>query len=70
LEKLNILIGVPIPTVISGESEIKYISGRYSEKYTILSNIFSQKEKNKEALPLIKAIFNLFNINKTSINLP
>ena len=65
LEKLNILIGVPIPTVISGESEIKYISGRYSEKYTILSNIFSQKEKNKEALPLIKAIFNLFNINKT-----
>ena len=51
--------------VKSGEAEIKYISGRYQEKYTILSNIFSQKERNKEALDLLKALFNLFNINKT-----
>ena len=65
IEKLNILLGVPVPVVKSGEAEIKYISGRYQEKYTILSNIFSQKERNKEALDLLKALFNLFNINKT-----
>ena len=64
IEKLNILLGVPIPTVKSGEGEIKYISGRYQDKYTILSNIYSQKEKNKEAFDLVKALFNLFNINK------
>ena len=65
IEKLNILLGIPIPFVKSGEAEIKYISGRYQEKFTILSNIFSQKEKNKEAFNLLKALFNLFNINKT-----
>jgi len=65
IEKLNILLGVPVPVVKSGEAEIKYISGRYPEKYSILSNIFSQKEKNKETLDLLKALFNLFNINKT-----
>ena len=65
LEKLNILLGIPAPAVTGGDAEIKYISGRYADKYTILSNIYSQKERNKEALPLLNAIFNLFNINKT-----
>ena len=64
IEKLNILLGVPIPTVNSGDAEIKYISGKYGDKYTILSNIFSEKEINKANLPLIKALYNLFNINK------
>ena len=64
IEKLNILLGVPIPVINGGEIEMKYISGRYQDKYTILSNIYSQKEKNKEALDLLKSLFNLFNTNK------
>jgi hypothetical protein len=40
-EKLNILLGIPIPTVSTDKAEIKYISGKYQEKYTILSNIYS-----------------------------
>ena len=64
IEKLDILLGVPIPIINSGEIGIKYISGRYQEKFTILSNIYSQKEKNKEAFDLIKSLFNLLNTNK------
>ena len=64
IEKLNILLGVPIPVVTSGSAEIKYISGKYGDKYTILSNIFSEKEISKVNLPLIRALYNLFKINK------
>ena len=38
-QKLNILLGLPIPSVNSGEAEIKYICGKYQDKYTILSDI-------------------------------
>ena len=63
LEKLNILLGVPVPSVTSGEAEIKYISGKYYEQNTILTNISKEKETKKEAIPLLISIFNLLNIN-------
>ena len=31
IQKLNILLGLPIPTVTSGEAEIKYICGKYQD---------------------------------------
>ena len=68
LEKLNILLGVPVPTIKSGEGAIKYISGRYQDKDTILSTIFPQKEKNKDTVYLLRALFSLFNINPTVFN--
>ena len=68
LEKLNILLGVPVPTIKSGEGAIKYISGRYHDKDTILSTIFPQKEKNKDTVYLLRALFSLFNINPTVFN--
>ena len=64
LEKLNILLGIPIPTVSLGKAEIKYISGKYQDKYTILSIIYSQKEANKETLDILKSLFNLINLNQ------
>ena len=64
LEKLNILLGLPVLTVTSGEAEIKYISGKYHEQYTILTNISKQKETNKDILPLLTSIFNLLNVNE------
>lgn len=63
IQKLNILFGLPIPSVISGEAEIKYICGRYQDKYTILSDISKEKETNKNIIPLLSTIFNLLNIN-------
>ena len=65
LEKLNILLGIAIPNVTEGNAEIKYISGKYQNKFTILNNIFSPKEEKKEVLNLLKPLFNLFYINKT-----
>ena len=64
-EKLNILLGIPIPTVSTDKAEIKYISGKYQEKYTILSNIYSQTESNKETLEMLKSLFNLMNLDQT-----
>ena len=63
MEKLNILLGLPIPTVTSGESEIKYISGKYQDQYTILTNISKQLDIDKDAIPLLFSLFNLININ-------
>ena len=68
LEKLNILLGIPIPNVTEGNAEIKYISGKYQNKFTILNNIYSPKEDKKEALNLLKPLYILFNINKTVFN--
>ena len=62
-EKLNILLGLPIPDVTSGEAEIKFISGKYQDKFTILTNISKIKEIKKDLLPLLTSIFNLLNIN-------
>ena len=64
IEKLNILIGLPVPVVTSGEAEIKYISGKYQDQYTILSNISKQKETNRDAIPLLLSIFNLLDVNQ------
>ena len=64
LEKLNIILGLPILTVNSGEAEIKFISGKYQEQYTILTNISKEKETNKDILPLLTSIFNLLNVNE------
>ena len=64
LEKLNILLGLPVLTVTSGEAEIKYISGKYQDQYTILTNISKQKETNKDIVPLLTTIFNLLNVNE------
>ena len=63
LEKLNILLGIPVPSVTSGEAQIKYISGKYNEYNTILTNISKEKETNKDEIPLLTSIFNLLNIN-------
>ena len=62
-QKLNILLGLPIPSVSSGEAEIEYICGRYQDKFTLLSNISKEKETNKNIIPLLQSIFNLLNIN-------
>ena len=62
-QKLNILLGLPIPSVSSGEAEIKYICGKYQDKYTILSDISKEKETNKNIIPLLQSIFNLLDIN-------
>jgi hypothetical protein len=64
LEKLNIILGLPILTVNSGEAEIKFISGKYQEQYTLLTNISKEKETNKDILPLLTSIFNLLNVNE------
>ena len=64
IEKLNILLGIPQPSVSDGVAEIKYVSGRFNDKFTILTNLSTQKEKNKEFLIFILPLFNLFNINK------
>ncbi len=63
LEKMNIILGLPILTVNSGEAEIKFISGKYQDQYTILTNISKQKETNKDLLPLLTSIYNLVNVN-------
>ena len=60
-EKLNILLGLPIPTVNSGEAEIKYISGKYYEKYTILTKIIKELDINKDTPKLLKLFFDLLN---------
>ena len=64
IEKLNILLGVPVPSVTKGEAEIKYMSARYHDKFTILTNISTIKEKNKEFIIFIFPLLNLFNLNK------
>ena len=63
IQKLNILLGLPIPSVTSGEAEIKYICGMYQDKYTLLSDISKEKETNKNIIPLLSSIFNLLNIH-------
>ena len=68
LEKLNILLGCPVPTSDAEKAEIKYISGKYQDKYTILSKIYSQKDLSKDNFELLKSIFNLLNINQTVFN--
>ena len=60
-EKLNILLGLPIPIVNSGEAEIKYISGKYYEKYTILTKIIKELDINKDTPKLLKLFFDLLN---------
>ena len=64
IEKLNILLGIPVPSVTEGVAEIKYVSGRYHDKFTILTNLSTQKEKNKEFIIFIFPLLNLFNLNK------
>jgi hypothetical protein len=63
MQKLNILLGLPIPSVTSGEAEIKYICGKYQDKFTLLSDLSKEKETNKNIIPLLLSIFNLLNIN-------
>ena len=64
IEKLNILLGIPVPSVTEGVAEIKYVSGLYHDKFTILTNLSTQKEKNKEFIIFIFPLLNLFNLNK------
>ena len=64
IEKLNILLGIPIPSVTEGVAEIKYISGRYHDKFTILTNLSAEKEKYKDFIIFIFPLLYLFNINK------
>ena len=61
IERLNLLLGLPIPNVIEGQAQIMYFSER---KESILSRISSQKETNREAIPLLLAVFNLLDINQ------
>ena len=68
MEKLNILLGIPIPEVKQGEAIIKYLSCKYQDKSTILTNAFYPKEIKKEYLGLLKPLFLLFNINETIFN--
>ena len=44
---MNILLGIPIPEVKQGDAIIKYLSGRYHDKFTILTNIYASDEKKK-----------------------
>ena len=67
MEKLNMLLGIPTPFVIDGQAQIMYISGKNS-KITILNPIAKQKETNREAIPLLLAIFNLLDINDIIFN--
>ena len=66
LEKLNILLGIPIPSVKDGNANIIYISGKYHDKYCLLafSTNFSINDKKEESLRLLRSLFNLLNINK------
>ena len=68
LEILNILLGLPIPLVSKGEAEIKYISGKFQDKYSILSIPFIQKNDKKESIDLLKPLFKLFNLNSIVYN--
>ena len=68
LEKMNILLGIPIPEVKQGDAIIKYLSGRYHDKFTILTNIYASDEKKKESLEILKPLFNLFNLNNISFD--
>ena len=68
LEKMNILLGIPIPEVKQGDAIIKYLSGRYHDKFTILTNIYASGEKKKESLEILKPLFNLFNLNNISFD--
>ena len=63
-EKLNILLGIPIPTVNNGDAKIKYISGKYYDKFTILTNVSEVEKINKEILKIIYLLFDLLNMNE------
>ena len=67
-EKLNILLGIPIPTVDSGNAEIKYISGKYYDKYTVLTNSTKDLKINKDTMKLLSLFFDLLNINDLVFN--
>ena len=62
IERLNILLGIPVPFVENGNAEIRYMSNK-NERTTILVNISKQKEINREIIPLLLAIFNLLDVN-------
>ena len=68
LEKLNILLGLPIPTVTSGDAEIKYISGKFYNKYTILTNISKEENMNEDMVTLLNLLYDLLNINDIVFN--
>ena len=59
---------MPIPTVNSGEAEIKYISGKYYDKYTILTKIMKELDISKDTLKLLKLFFELINIDDIIFN--
>ena len=67
-EKLNILLGLPIPIVNSGDAEIKYISGKYYGKNTILTTISKEQNIDKDIIKLLNLIFDLLNINNLVFN--
>ena len=68
MERLNILLGLPVPIVNSGEADIKYICGKYYDKYTILTNIIKELEINKDTAKLLNLFFDLMNINDMIYN--
>ena len=70
LKKLNILLGLPIPTVNlnSNEARITYICGKDYDKNTILTNILKKPGIDKETITLFNLIFDLLNINDLVFN--
>ena len=68
IEKLNIIFGLPLPTVNSGKAEIKYISGKYYDKYTILTNISKEEKISKDNIKVFYLLFDLLNNNELIFN--
>ena len=68
LEKLNILLGLPIPTVNFNEAEIIYVSGKYYGKNTILTKLSKNLEINKDMIILLITLFDLITINDFVFN--
>ena len=62
IEKLNQLLGIPIPYVHDKQAMFIYISGNYHEYTTLLTKLHILK-KDKDLIPLLKSIFELSNIN-------
>ena len=67
-EKLNILLGLPIPAITSGNAEIKFISGKYYDKSTILTNVSKKQNINKDMITLLNLLYDLLNINDLVFN--
>ena len=66
--KLNIFLGIPVPNVNSGNAEIKYLCGKNIEYSSILTNISTLTETNRNMIPLLNSFFTLVNINELVFN--